>query len=661
MPRTIIVDFETYYDKDYSLRKPGMSYPQFIHDKRFHVFGMSVDSGQEQYWVPAHDIPTWLNTHKDEILVAHNGFFDFAVMAWHYKFIPAYMVDTLLMANHVLGSARDKGGSRNDLGSLAERLGLKPKGRVEFMAGVRYPTEEQMRALIAYATNDAALARQVLNRLLPQFTNQDFEFWLMDHTIRIYLTKPLRINPEKLKNVKSMVEKRQAELIAAAGVPRSLLASDKQFAAHITGLLKTHKVRVPMKRAAKPRKDGTQPMIPALSKGDPAYIALTEHPVAEIANLVKARLVVRSAATVASRLATMQKYIDLGIGIPVHLVYYGAHTGRFSGGGGFNWQNLTNPDRAQDEIDKLIAGMIRDAVEAGDGKVFVEVDAAQIEARVLAWLAGEEDLLQDFAAKVDLYSKFIGGVLGEEVRKPTDAEKKDATKKDFVKHLLLMRDVGKKAVLGLGYQMGADKFLARLRADNRELAKIVDSGVITLDMAKNIVKSYRDSYQEIVSLWTALDRAFHRARQGIIAKVGPVTFKRIGVAAVACILPSGRALYYRNIRQEKRKTQRPGKFGKPGDEMEWKHGSGQKIYGGLLTENIVQAISRDVLVEAVLAAEQAGYPVALHVHDSVVGNVVEAQGQEAMDFLVKTLSTPPAWGQGMVLSAEGHFGRSMGK
>jgi hypothetical protein len=81
MPRTIIVDFETYYDKDYSLRKPGMSYPQFIRDKRFHVFGMSVDEDGEQYWVPADAIPDWLASNRDNILVAHNGFFDFAVMA----------------------------------------------------------------------------------------------------------------------------------------------------------------------------------------------------------------------------------------------------------------------------------------------------------------------------------------------------------------------------------------------------------------------------------------------------------------------------------------------------------------------------------------------------------------------------------------------------
>jgi hypothetical protein len=447
------------------------------------------------------------------------------------------------------------------------------------MAGVRHPTEEQMRALIAYAMNDAALARQVLNRLLPQFTNPDFEFWLMDHTIRIYLTKPPADQPGE-------AEERQGHGREAAGRanrrsrrPRNVLASDKQFARPYHRA--TEEAQRPRAHEAcrQARKDGTQPMIPALSKGDPAYIALTEHPVPEIANLVKARLVVRSAATVAARLATMQKYIDLGIGIPVHLVYYGAHTGRFSGGGGFNWQNLTNPDRAQDEIDKLIAGMIRDAVEAGEGKVFVEVDAAQIEARVLGWLAEEEDLLQDFANKVDLYSKFIGGVLGEEIRKPTDAEKKDASKKEFVKHLLLMRDVGKKAVLGLGYQMGADKFLARLRADNRELAKMVDSGAISMEMAKDIVKTYRDTYQEIVALWDRLNKAFHRARQGITTKVGPVTFKRVGVAAVACILPSGRALYYRNIRQEQRKTKRPGKGRFDGkDEMEWKHGAQAKRF-----------------------------------------------------------------------------------
>lgn len=665
MPQTIVIDFETYYDKDYHLRQKGMTYLQFILDKRFHVFGMAVnyDSGVSE-WISGDDVQAWLAAHSEDILVAHQGFFDFAVLFWHYKFRPAYMVDTLLMANHVLGSARDKGGTRNDVASLATRLGLKAKGRIEFMKGVRHPDEQQMQALISYAINDAEIERQILNRLLPQFSNPDFEFWLMDHTIRIYLERPLQIDPEKLKNVREIVQKRQAELLALSGTTRDVLASDKKFPPYLTEVLKKHKIKLPMKKAAKPRKDGTQPMIPALSKGDAKFIELSESDIPEVRNLIQARLAVRSAATVIARLATMQKYIDWGVGIPVHLVYYGGHTGRFSGGGGFNFQNLTSPDRAQDDIDKLIAQLVRQAIQAPAGKVFVPVDAAQIEARVLAWLAGEEELVEAFRSGTDIYSKFISDVLGEDIHKPTEEDKKDAAK---AQHLILMRGAGKIAVLGLGFQMGADKFFKQMESKDKNLAKMIKAGKITLEFAADVVKGYRDTYQNIAAFWGKIDKAFHRARQGIETKLGPLTFKRIGMNAVSITLPSGRALYYRNIRQEAYKGKRKftnvkGKWQDAKDQMEWKHGAGQKIYGGLLTENVVQAIARDILVEqGIFAAEQAGYPVNIHIHDEVVPVADEKDGEKALAFLIKSLSTAPSWGEGMALSAEGKVSRSLGK
>jgi DNA polymerase len=423
-----------------------------------------------------------------------------------------------------------------------------------------------------------------------------------------------------------------------------------------------------MKRAA-PRKDGSTPMIPAISKGDAKFIELSESDNPAVRNLAQARLAVRSSSTTIARLTTMQKYIDWGIGIPVHLVYYGGHTGRFSGGGGFNWQNLTSPDRAQNEIDKLIAKLVREAVEAPLGKVFVPVDAAQIEVRVLAWLAGQDDLTADFAAGADIYSKFISEVLGEDIHKPTDEDKKDPAK---AQHLVLMRGAGKIAVLGLGFQMGADKFFWQLENKDKQLAKLIKAGKITLDFAAQLVKAYRDKYTKIAAFWGKIERAFHRARQGITTKLGPLTLKRVGVAAVAVILPSGRALYYRNIRQEERKNKRPKKYRSFADikhaqldgykELEWKHGAGQKIYGGMLTENVVQAIARDILVEqGIFAAEQAGYPVALHVHDEVVPLVEESDGQRVHDFLVKSLSTPPTWGEGMALSAEGKISKTLAK
>jgi DNA polymerase III epsilon subunit-like protein len=147
-PRTIIIDFETFYDKDYHLNtkaKGGLSFPLYIHDPRFKVHGLAVDDGKGQRWIAGKDVPAFLKTVKNDILVAHNGFFDFGILAWHYKFTPAYMLDTLLLANHVFGAAMDVGES-NRLADLAARMGLTAKMEMPpFMKGLREPDEARWR------------------------------------------------------------------------------------------------------------------------------------------------------------------------------------------------------------------------------------------------------------------------------------------------------------------------------------------------------------------------------------------------------------------------------------------------------------------------------------------------------------------------------------
>jgi DNA polymerase len=174
-------------------------------------------------------------------------------------------------------------------------------------------------------------------------------------------------------------------------------------------------------------------------------------------------------------------------------------------------------------------------------------------------------------------------------------------------------------------------------------------------MAEDIVVFYREKYTEDRQVLARPQPAFMAAILGATRKVGPLTFKRVGSKAVGITLPSGRTLFYRNLRQEAEKS--------PGGQIRkvWKHGNGQRIYGGLLAENVTQAVSRDILAEAIYAAEAAGYPVVLHIHDEVVPRVPEVQGQAALDFLIKALSTPPEWGKGLVLGAEGHVSKTLSK
>lgn len=659
-PRTFVLDFETFYDTKakYSLRSPGMSYPAFIMDPRFKVYGLAVDDGNKQHWFEPKRIPAVLARMQNDIIAVHNGYFDFGILAWHYKFRPAYMVDTLSLARHVFGAAQDTG-IKLGVGDLAAMLGLEDKGGEELKAldGVADPDEAQLASLAAYAKRDARNGRAILNHLLPLVSNLDKELWLVDHTFRLYTERMLPINPEKVAATIVKIAQRKAEMVKAGGVADTVLASNKQFAEELGKRLGAAGEKLPKKKS--PR---TGKIAPALAKNDADFIKLAEHPEPAVADLVKARLVVRSAANATARLLTMQRYHKLGLGIPVHLVYYGAHTGRFAGGGGFNFQNLTNPDRAVDPVEREIAQLIRECIESGEGHVFTPVDAAQIEARVLAWLAGEDQILEAFATGADLYADFISDVLGETIRKP---QKSDTPA--VYKHNFIMRFIGKESVLGLGYSMGVDKFFSSLRNKSRDVAKMIEAGKITLEFAGQVVKAYRDKYTNITAYWGRLERAFHSARQGMTRKLGPLVFKRIAKNAVGVVLPSGRMLSYRNIQSRKYegKQRYTGMHGSPMNaktqKLEWTHGRNQKVYGGLLAENITQAIARDILVESIYAAESAGYPVALHIHDEIVCRVPEVQGPVAHEFLVKSLSTPPVWGEGMVLGAEGKITKGLGK
>jgi DNA polymerase len=647
--RTIVIDFETVYGKDYTLRK--LSIPEYIHDPRFKVLGLAVDDGETQYFLKPEEIPAALEEMKGDILVMHNAYFDAAILAWRYNFRPAYLIDTLLLANHVLGSARETG-SRNDLASLAEKLGFEAKGRLEFMKDVTEPDDGQWAMLEAYAKTDVRITRQVLNHLLPQVTNPEFELWLLDHTVRIYTDKLLNIDVDKVRDTMQRVEARHAEYLEASGVPVKLLASNKQFQEELAARLKRRKIKLPRKRAAV-RKDGSAPMIVAMAKGDPAFLRLADSDHPEIAALVKARLVVKSAATIQARLKRMETYANLG-GIPVHLVYYGAHTGRFSGAGGFNFQNLTSPARAADPVERDIASAVRSAITAGEGRKFVAVDAAQIEARVLAWLADEPGIYEPFREGHDIYSLFISGVLGEDIHKPRDGDPEDQ-----VPYLKLMRHVGKESILGLGYSMGVDKFVERLRKEKSILPLLTPKGKLSPEVCETIVSTYRETYANVPKFWRDLNNAFEAAVRGATRRVGEwLVVRKAGPRAVQIVLPSGRALFYRELRLVEEKN----KYGKP--KKVWKHGGGQRVYGGLLAENVVQAVARDILAEAILATEQAGYPVVLSIHDEVVARVPEEQAEECLAFLIDALSTPPAWAEGdrnLVLAAEGHIANDLSK
>ena len=320
-----------------------------------------------------------------------------------------------------------------------------------------------------------------------------------------------------------------------------------------------------------------------------------------------------------------------------------------------NPQNITNPDRCQDPDQRELAYMVRSCIvpksKGNERDVLVTVDACQIEARITAWLAGEESLLRDFREGGDPYSSFISNIVREPVFKPT----KD-TDPETAKRVTALRNVGKEAILGLGFQMGAYRFFDRLKA-HPEAGTIreVLGDKLDLEFAKELVNTYRTKYSKIADSWDRLNKIFHQCRKDITKPISERRHRddRLGLVRFAAInkpddgfciyLPSKRCIRYYNIRQ---KTDSKGR-------KNWVHGLGRKVFGGLLMENLAQGIARDILCEAVLKLESEGYPVILTTHDDIKLQVPESKGQECLDRTIELLSTTPVWGRRLPLAAEG--------
>lgn len=666
----VVVDFETYYDKDYSLRK--MKTVEYVEDERFEVLGCGFASFRGD------EIETQFSTDPDairatvegavsagKIITAFNGFFDFSILYRHYGITPERLADIQFIANHVLGSSQTSG-KQNSLAALADRLGHEAKGDLAFMRGVRDPSPAELVMLREYAEADARIEACLLEELLPQLSRPDYELWLMDHTFRLFLERPLRLEEDLLHQVRSQVDQRKADAVACAEVGPDIILSNDKFQKELADRLEAVGLEVPMKQ-------GKRGMIPALAKSDPPFIAMRRSKHQPVRDLVLARLEYKSMNTVHRRVEEMLRRHRLG-GLSPQYRYYGAHTGRWQGAGGFNLNNLTQPDRCETKEDAEVARYVRQAIRPHrEGDVFVMADASQVEARTNGWAAGAESFLEPFREGRDIYCEFISDVLGETIRKPTPDDDAETTE-----YLTVRRHIGKAAILGLGFNMGAMKFMEALKREPR-LTDLVGKGkLVDRDFAASLVYGYRDKYAEIPQYWRDLSDAFMLAVDGREQALGetadgrdlllfsPIPGQR--GRGVALTLPSGRTLFYRDLRWESKPggTEYIARDGTvketKGGKKELKHGNGQRIYGGLLAENVAQAIARDILAGVILGAESRGYPVALHTYDDCTCSVPAERAEECMQALTDLFSTTPSWADDRLpLASEAHIAEDLTK
>jgi DNA polymerase I-like protein with 3'-5' exonuclease and polymerase domains len=431
-------------------------------------------------------------------------------------------------------------------------------------------------------------------------------------------TEVLEQHLEKVRNDKrKLIDDLALSGLSEAKVKKALM-SNQIFAK----LLQTVGVEPPMKTSLRTGKQSF-----AFAKTDKEFTNLLEHPDVRVQNLVAARLGTKSTIE-ETRTENLMKVAERGR-LPIMLNYYGAHTGRFSGGDKLNLQNLPRN------------GAIRTALTAPLGEVLVACDSSQIEARMVAYIAGQDDLVQAFREGRDVYSEFASEVYG---RKVTKADK-------------IERFVGKTCILGLGYGMGAVKFRNTLALGQGGISVDVDE-----NEAERIVRLYRQKNHKIVSLW---NKCGHALTGMVSGGSGNIT-DLLPYDSEGILLPNGLRITYAGLRQTSdgfeyindartyRKLAQKRVMGDADVKVDW-----TRIYGGKVTENIVQALARIVVAEQMAAIGQS-YHVAFQVHDEVIITAPETDKTIAREFVERQMSKPPRWAQDLPVACESGIGYNYG-
>ncbi len=617
----ITLDFETYYAQDYSLTK--LTTEEYIRDKRFEVIGVGVKVGEDktEWFSGSHiEIQKYLSTlpWNDSALLCHNTMFDGAILAWRFGIKPSLYLDTLCMGRAVHGV--DVGGS---LASLVERYKLGEKGKEVIEAKGKQITgftSLELERYGEYCKNDVELTFKLFQVLSSAFPKEELQ--LIDLTLRMFIHPVLEVDDallvqrldelkhEKLKLLGTLKDKLQCENEEQV---RKKLASNKQFAE----LLQSFDVPAPMKESKTTGKETY-----ALAKNDEGFIALTEHEDPFIQQLCAVRLGTKS--TIEE--SRIERFIDVGSRnkgrLPIPLKYYGAHTGRWAGSDKVNFQNLPSRDAKKKTL--------KNAVVAPEGYTVVNCDSSQIEARVLAWLAGQDDVVEQFAKGEDVYSIFA-----------TSVYERPISKKDPIE-----RFVGKTCILGLGYGTGSLKLQHTLKTTPPGV-------VIDENESKRIVDLYREKNDKIIKLWKKADTAIKDiadwgdTKPYYLGKHRCLTVTQEGIK-----LPNGLYIRYPSLELNPEKAN-------SGYIYQSRKGP-VSLWGGSVVENVVQALARIIVGQQMIKLTERYRPV-LTVHDAAVCVVPEDEVDEACAWIVEVMSKPPEWAKGLPVACEAHYGQNYGE
>jgi DNA polymerase len=622
----ITIDFETYYDQKYSLTK--ISTEEYVRHDRYETIGFAykVDNGPTT-WITGNnsyiqkvlDRIDW----SDALVLAHNTMFDGAILSWRYGVKPKGWLDTMSMGRALHGVEASV-----SLKAMAERYGVGVKGtEVDSATGIQreYFGAEQLKRYGEYCRNDVELTYNIFQMMMGAGFPKS-ELKLIDLTLSMFIDPVLRLDSRALEiHLQDTASQKQAHLVSALKAVgkqdlavkhilgddetkaevRKTLMSNNQFAEMLKGLGVEAPIKISMTTG--------KPTL-ALAKSDEAFKALLEHEDVRVQALCAARIGTKSTLEE----TRTQRFIDISQrgAFPVPLKYYAAHTGRWGGTDSVNLQNL--PSRGPN------AGKLKKAILAPEGYVFIDADSAQIEARTLAWEAGQNDLVEAFANGKDVYKIMASAIYGKA------SEEIEASE----------RFVGKTTILGAGYGMGAPKFKVQLKTFG------VD---IEAEESKRIIDTYRHTYPMIPLLWRESQEALRCMSRGMTMKLGKDGLLTVNEKGI--LLPNGLHIYYNGLQEvvqdDKRQfvyTTRKGP---------------NKIYGGKVVENFTQAIARCIIGDQMLKIAKR-YKVVLTVHDAIGIVAKQEEADEARAYVESCMRWVPTWAEGLPVNCESGMGLSYG-
>ncbi len=632
----VYLDFETFYKDGYTIRSCETTM-NYIRDPRFQETGLSIKYGTETtQWFRYDEIDEALEElrerceSEDVMIIAHNTKFDGLILTEKHGISPTMWGDTMAMARGLWPQ------NEANLAAVAKRIFPHDvsKRKLDDLKDVKGLRAEEITGDLydrfsRYGVMDADLVFDCFEYMVQHLPEE--ELYSIHVTTRMFVEPEIvldeslmhqaiqedeDIKRNKINNgIKLVLDKLGMDY----EIDAKTLSSNKQF----VPLLEDLGVKVPQKISLK-----TGQIAPAFGKNDVAFIKTQkDHP--ELKALWDARIEVKStlSGSRAKRLlqaAQGRPNNDKKLVVP--LVYYGASTGRYAGNEKMNMQNLGR------------GSLHRLALTSGDDRLVYVEDSSNIEARVNAWFANDVVLLELFASGGDAYSDMASDIYGYPVSKKTHP---------------FERNVGKVAVLGLGYNMGWVKFKDTLESGPMGMDPIP----CTEEFAQHIVKVYRKKNKAIVQNW-------RRAQSFLEMMVDPNCYYQWGGITVlyqTLLLPNGMTLQYPNL------VGRPGQYGL---EFEYTAFGSQgyqttKIYGGKLIENICQALARVILntqlclVDKMLAEYNGG--VVLQVHDELVSIADAEPADEIMGKIREIMRVSPSWAPNLPLDSEGGYDKCYSK